>query len=59
MLRAHAWKLEMRDIVVEVDTVIGRNRPKVAGMLRGLEMTAQFLDDGFEDRVASMGSPHA
>lgn len=54
MLRAHAWKLEMREIVVEVVTVIGRNRSKVAGMLRGLEMTAQFLNDEFEDRVASM-----
>ena len=59
MLKAHAWKLEMRDIVVEVDAVIGRNKPKVAGMLRGLEMTAQFLDDGFEDRVASMDPPQA
>lgn len=59
MLRAHAWKIEMQGIVVEVNCVMARNKAKISRMLRGLELTTKFLDNGFEDRVASLGPPVA
>lgn len=49
MLKAHVWKLEMQGIVVEVDNVVARNKAKVVGMLRGLELTSKFLDNEFKD----------
>lgn len=49
MFKAHTWKLEMNGIVLEVDGVVARNGAKTSSMLRGLELTTKFLDDGFED----------
>lgn len=41
MLRAHAWKIKMQGIVVDVDCVVPRNKAKTSKMLRGLELTAK------------------
>lgn len=57
MLKAHAWKIEMQGTVVEVDCIVARNEVKTFRMLCGLELTSKFLDDGFEDQVATLGPP--
>lgn len=59
MLRAHAWKDEMQNLVDEVEDSVAISRPKFLEMLRGVELMARFLVEGFEDRVASLGPPLA
>ena len=41
--------------MVKVDNVVARNRAKVVGMIHGLELMSKFFDDGFEDKITSMG----
>lgn len=42
---------------MEVDSVVAKNRARIAGILCGLELASEFMDDGFEDKIASMGPP--
>lgn len=49
MLRAHAWKDEMQNLVDEVKDNIAASRPKLSEMLRGVELMARFVVEGFKD----------
>lgn len=42
---------------MEVDSVVARNRARIIGIFYGLELASRFVDDGFKDRIASMGQP--
>lgn len=55
-MKAYAWQLEMQGLVV-VDSVVAKNKAQIARILRGLELASGFVDDGFEDRIASIGPP--
>jgi len=57
MLRAHAWNNEIQGLIIEVKCVVAENKAKISKMLRGLELTAKFLDDNFENRVATLRLP--
>lgn len=36
---------------------MARNKVGIVGILLGLELASGFMEDGFEDRIASMGPP--
>lgn len=55
MMKVYAWKLEMEKIIREVDDSIARNLGVSCKMVHGLEFTAKFLNEGFEDRVVALG----
>jgi len=54
MMRAHTWKSKMRELVDEVSCYVIGNQPRFREMLRGIEHTTIFIDDGFEEHVASL-----
>lgn len=54
MLRVHSWKIEIQRMVTKVEH---QNKAKISKMTCGLDLTTKFLDEGFEDRVATLGPP--
>lgn len=59
MMRAHTCKSKMLDFVEEVSVSVVGNQSRFREMLHGLEHTASFIDDGFEERVVDLDPPDA
>lgn len=59
MMRAHTLKSRMLDFAEEVSVSVAGNQLRFREMLRGLEHTASFIDDVFEERVANLDPPDA
>lgn len=47
----------MQEFVDEVIFCVTENQPRFKEMLRGIEHTAIFIDDGFEECVATLHTP--
>jgi len=57
MLKAHAWKLEMENIIYKFEAHMPRNFRKISNMVHGLDFMDKFLDEDFEDRIATLAPP--